>query len=52
VKNFFQAHLLQIGSQKFLVTTDRTGVKTVNPINAWDDLDTSVADEQDVAIAA
>lgn len=52
VKNFFQAHLLQIGSQKFLVTTDRSGVKTVNPINAWDDLDSPVLDAHDGAIAA
>lgn len=52
VKNFFQAHLLQIGSQKFLVTTDRSGVKTVNPLNAWDDLDSQVLDNDNDAVAA
>jgi hypothetical protein len=42
VKNHFQAHLLEIGSQKFLVTTDRSGVKTVNQINSWQDFDNQV----------
>ncbi len=51
VKNHFQAHLLEIGNQRFLVTTDRTGVKTVNPINSWQDFDTPVQETHDATAA-
>ena len=44
VRNHFQAHLLAIGRQQFLVTTDRSGVKTVNPITRWEDFANPVAE--------
>jgi len=44
VKNHFQAHVLEVGSQKFLVTTDRTGVKTVNAIASWDEFDATLSE--------
>lgn len=52
IKNHFQAHLLQIGTQKFLVTTDKSGVKTVNPIADWEDYDTPVQEIHETPIAA
>lgn len=44
IRNHFQAHLLEIGRQRFLVTTDRSGVKTVNPITSWEDFESPVSD--------
>lgn len=52
LKNHFQAHLIQIGTQKFLVTTDKSGVKTVNPIAAWEDYDTPVREIPESPVAA
>jgi hypothetical protein len=43
VRNLFQAHLLETGGQRFLITTDRTGVKTVSAVASWDDLEAPVA---------
>ena len=51
VRNHFQAHLLEIGTQKFLVTTDRSGVKTVNPITRWEDFEVPVEDSQEPSTA-
>lgn len=51
IKNHFQAHLLEVGKHTFLVTTDRSGVKTVNQINCWQDFDTPI-DESSPQFAA
>ncbi|MEZ6123455.1 MAG: hypothetical protein R3C49_09805 [Planctomycetaceae bacterium] len=51
VRNQFQAHLLQVGNTQFLITTDRTGVKTVSEITQWDTVDSSeqTSDEEPVS---
>lgn len=36
VRGQFSAHLISVSNRQFLVTTDRTGVKTVNALNEWD----------------
>lgn len=45
VRNLFQAHLLRVGDRKFLVTTDRSGVRTVDAVNAWDEFSESEEEE-------
>ena len=42
ISNQFRVHLLKIGSTQFLITTDRGGVRTVNPVSSWEGLDTPV----------
>ena len=37
VRNLFQAHLLRVGDRKFRITTDRSGVRTVDAVNAWNE---------------
>lgn len=36
IRGQFSMHLVRIIDRQFLVTTDRTGVKTVNALNEWD----------------
>lgn len=43
VRHHFQAHLIEIAGQRFLVTTDRSGVKTVNPVTGWGDFEAPVS---------
>jgi hypothetical protein len=47
VKNVFQAHLLEIQGQQFLVTTDRNGVKTVTPVARWNDFESPLDNIQE-----
>lgn len=49
IRNVFQAHLLEIQGQQFLVTTDRNGVKTVTPVSRWDDFETPVDSIQETS---
>lgn len=44
VNNQFHAHVLEINDQRFLITTDRAGVKTVNQVTSVGDFQTALED--------
>lgn len=46
VRNYFQAHLIDVCSQRFLVTTDRSGVRTVNPLSRWEEFSHAVEEPE------